>query len=75
MNREKTKRLLILFSWLGVAISGTLLAYMLHVLSRYRGLEELRPSAYLSGGLLAVWLIVAVFFTLRGRKERKDKNP
>ncbi len=70
----KIYRLFAVFSWCGVALSGFLLGYMLHMIRKFPEIESFNNDVRLIGGLLALWLLAAAWFTVRAVRERKRKN-
>lgn len=74
MNHQKVRRLLCVLCWLGVAMSGFLTGYMLHLTRQFPEVEAFARNAYLAGALALLWLAAAAWFTLRGRSERKNER-
>ena len=71
MNNRKTRRLLCVLCWLGVAMAGFLTGFMIHLARQFPEVEAFARNAYLAGGLALVWLAASVYFTLRARKNRE----
>ena len=68
MKNQKVSRLLCVLCWLGVAMTGFLTGFMIHLARQFPEVEAFARNAYLAGVLALLWLAVAVFFTLRERK-------
>ncbi len=75
MNYKKIYRLMSVICWIGTAISGVLLFYLLRTAEKVSHAENLTGSIRLTGVLMLVWLMVSVFFTVRaylfGKNEKK----
>ena len=74
MKNQKVSRLLCVLCWLGVATSGFLTGYMLHLARQFPEAEAFARNTYLAGVLTLLWLAAAAYFTARARTERKNKN-
>lgn len=70
MKHQKVSRLLCVLCWLGVATSGFLTAYMIYLARQFPEVGGFARNAYLAGALALLWLAVAVYFTVRGRKDK-----
>ena len=68
MNDRKTRRLICVLCWLGVAMAGFLTGFMIHLARQFPEVEAFSKNVYLAGALALVWLGVALYFTLRERK-------
>ena len=71
MNDPKVGRLLCVLCWLGVAMSGFLTGCMFHLTRQFPEVEAFARNTYLAGALALLWLAVAVYFTLRERKNKR----
>lgn len=71
MKNQKVSRLLCLLCWLGVATAGFLTGYMLHLARRFPEVEAFARNTYLAGALALLWLAVAVYFTVHGRRNKE----
>ncbi len=74
MKEQKISRLFAAFCWLGVAISGGLSGYMLHLMRKYPGIESFARNTRIALALLAVWLVASAYFTVRAQREKKEKK-
>lgn len=74
MNERKARRLLAVLCWLGAAISGGLMGYMLHLVKEYPAIESFARNTRIAGALLMLWLFAAVFFTVRAWLDKKEKK-
>lgn len=72
MKNQKVSRLLCVLCWLGVAMSGFLTGYMLRLTRQFPEVGTFARNAYLAGALALLWLAVAVYFTVRARKDKKE---
>ena len=70
MKNQKVSRLLCLLCWLGVATAVFLTAYMIYLARRFPEVGGFARNAYLAGALALLWLAVAVYFTVRERRNK-----
>ncbi|MBQ9460065.1 MAG: hypothetical protein IJU66_09070 [Oscillospiraceae bacterium] len=70
-QNPKARKLFGVFCWLGVAISGFLTGYMLHLAKNYPEIESFTRNTRIAGVLLMVWLAAAVYFTVRAWMDKK----
>lgn len=69
----KIYRLMCIFCWFGTALSVFLMAYMLHLVRSFPEVETFARNTRAAGGLVLIWLLVSVYFTVRMRKETRKK--
>ena len=70
MNDRKTRRLICVLCWLGVAMAGFLTGFMIHLARQFPEVEAFSKNVYLAGALALLWLAVAVYFTLCERRHK-----
>ncbi|MBE7004086.1 MAG: hypothetical protein E7425_07350 [Ruminococcaceae bacterium] len=70
----KINRLFSIFCWLGTAISGILMGYMLHMAREYPQVDDFTRNTRIAGVLLLIWLAVSVFFTVRAVLDKQEKK-
>ena len=70
MKNLKPGRLVCVLCWLGVAMTGFLTGFMFHLTREFPEVEAFVRNAYLAGALALMWLAIALYFTLRERKNK-----
>ena len=73
-QNPKVTRLFAVFCWLGVLISALLLGYMCHMMRSYPEIGSFEHNVRLAGILTLLWLAASVWFTVRARRDRKQKK-
>ena len=74
MNHRKVKLLLCVLCWLGVATSGFLTGFMIHLTRQFPEVTAFARNARLAGALALLWFAAAAYFTVRARAERKNRG-
>ncbi len=74
MSPSKLEKLLAVFSCVGLLMTTVLLFIMLHLARQFPEIEELARNVRIVGALLAVWLAVTAFFTVRAYQNGKNQN-
>lgn len=71
MRNPKQELVFCVLCWSGAVISGILTGYMLHFTRQYPEVETFARNTYLAGALALLWIAAALYFTLRGRKDKR----
>lgn len=66
--------LMCVFCWLGCSIASVLELYMVYMMFRIPEVEVFRRNVLLVLPLLLLWLVSAVWFTVRFRRSRDGKD-
>ena len=77
MNQQIFHMLLSLFCWLGAILATILEGYMLYMMHSFPDpdvISALRRNALLVAPLLLLWLIAAIWFTVRWRKGNRNQK-